>query len=143
MSFVDLRTYFESAMGQVDPDFREWEDAFNIENIPSSILDKSWHIQFGPFSYNAGGAHTCLSFSCPVVLNVFFKGYRNPKEAIDTALVFADAIVRECTKPVLRLNQPRIKNVLPSLGSVRELATTNDNAAVLELQFTCEVLVGN
>lgn len=141
MTFSTIRTYFEERMATVDSELKEWEDAFNIDNIPSSILDKSWHIQFNPFSYNTGGAHTCLSFTCPVTLNVFFKGYRNPKEAIDTALIFADAIIKECTKPVLRLNQPKIKNVLPSLVSVRELDTTNDNAAVLELQFNCEVKV--
>jgi hypothetical protein len=141
MTFSTLRPYFEQRMLAVDAELKEWEDGFNIDNIPSSILDKSWHIQFNPFSYNTGGAHTCLSFNCPVTLNVFFKGYRNPKEAIDTALIFADAIIKECTKPVQRLNQPKIKNVLPSLVSVRELDTTNDNAAVLELQFNCEVKV--
>jgi hypothetical protein len=141
MTFSTIRTYFEERMTTVDSELKEWEDGFNIDNIPSSILDKSWHIQFNPFSYIAGGAHTCLSFNCPITLNVFFKGYRNPKEAIDTALIFADAIIKECTKPVQRLNQPKIKNVLPSLVSVRELDTTNDNAAVLELQFDCEVRV--
>jgi hypothetical protein len=139
MSFSTLRTYFEERMATVDSELKEWEDAFNIENIPSSVLDKSWHIDFAPFSYKTGGAQTCLSFECPVTLNVFFKGYRNPKEAIDTALIFADAIIKECTKPVQRLNQPKIKNVLPSLVSVRELDTTNDNAAILEVQFNCEV----
>jgi hypothetical protein len=141
MSFSTLRNYFEDRMITVDSELKEWEDAFNIDNIPSSILDKSWHIEFNPFSYNTGGAHTCLSFDCPVTLNVFFKGYRNPKEAIDTALIFADAIIKECTKPVLRLNQPKIKNVLPSLVSVRELDVTNDNAAILEIQFNCEVRI--
>lgn len=139
MSFSTLRPYFQERMLAVDTELREWEDAFNIENIPSSILDKSWHIQFLPFSYNTGGAQTCLSFDCPVTLSVFFKGYRNPREAVDTALIFADAIMKECTKPVQRLNQPMIKNVLPSLVNVRELDTTNDNAAILEIQFNCEV----
>lgn len=139
MSFSTIRPYFQDRMIAVDSELREWEDAFNLENIPSTILDKSWHIQFNPMGYNTGGAQTCLSFDCPVTLSVFFKGYRNPREAVDTALIFADAIIKECTKPVQRLNQPNIKNVLPSLVSVRELDTTNDNAAILEIQFSCEV----
>lgn len=141
MSFITLRTYFEERMSAVDPDFREWEDAFNIENIPSTILDKSWHVRFGPFNY-VGSAHTCLSFDCPVSLSVFVKGYRNPKEAVDTALNLADAIITECTSPVHRLNQAKIKNVLPRIVDVRELSTTNDNSAVLEIQFSCEVILG-
>lgn len=140
MSFLTLRQYFETSMLNVDSEFREWEDAFNIDNIPSTILDKSWHLRFQPFSF-LRNAQTCMNFDCPVTLNVFVKGYRNPKEAVDTALILADAIIKECTKPVRRLNQPAIKNVLPNLVDVRELAQSNDNAAVLELQFNCEVIV--
>lgn len=141
MSFSTIRPYFQERMGAVDPEFKEWEDAFNIDNIPATIIDKSWHLQFQPFSYNTGGAHTCLSFECPITLSVFFKGYRNPVEAVDMALIYADAILKECTKPVQRLNQPKIKNVLPNNVSVRGLSDSNDNAAVLEIQFICEVRV--
>ena len=141
MSFKTIRPYFQERMSAVDAEFREWEDAFNIDNIPATILDKSWHLRFQPFSYNTGGAHTCLSFECPITLSVFVKGYRNPVEAVDMALIFADAILKECTKPVLRLNQPKIKNVLPNNVSVRELSDSNDNAAVLEIQFICEVMI--
>ena len=140
MSFTDLRPYFQARLAAVDPDFREWEDGFNVDNIPSTILDKSWHLRFDPFSY-VGTAHTCLSFDCGLTMSVFFKGYRNPQEAIDSALFFADAIIKECTNPVHRLNQPKIKNVLPSTVAVRELGATNDNAVVLEIQLTCEVIL--
>lgn len=141
MSFSTIRPYFQERMSVIDTELKEWEDAFNVDNIPATILDKSWHLDFSPFSYNTGGAHTCLSFECPITLSVFFKGYRNPVEAVDMALLFADAILKECTKPVQRLNQPKIKNVLPGNISVRELSDSNDNAAVLEIQFFCEVIV--
>jgi hypothetical protein len=127
-------------MSAVDPDFKEWEDGFNVENIPSTILDKSWHFVFNPSNY-IGSAHTCLNFTAPVMLRVFLKGYRNPKEAIDTALLFADAIIKECTKPINRLNQPKIKNVLPGIVSVQELGSTNDNSVILELQFNCTIIL--
>lgn len=139
-SFITLRQYFVDRMAAVDPDLKEWDDAFNIENIPSSVLDKSWHITFGTFNYT-GSAHTCLNFDCPVTLSVMFKGYRAPKEAIDTALTFADSIVKECTKPVQRLNQPSIKNVLPGIVNIRELGASNDNVVVLEIQFNCIVII--
>lgn len=143
MSFATIRPYFQERMKAVDPDFREWEDAFNINNIPSSILDKSWHLDFSTFSYNTGGAHLCLSFDCPISLSVVFKGYRAPSEAVDMAMLFADSIIKECTKPTHRLTQPKIKNVLPSSVSVRELSDSNDNSAVLEIQFSCEVIIGS
>lgn len=141
MSFSTIRPYFQERMFAVDVELREWEDAFNIENIPSSILDKSWHLDFSNFSYNTGGAHTCLSFEVPLNLSVFFKGYRNPVEAIDTALVFADAIVKECMNPVHRLNQISIKNILPNGINLKDLSDSNDNTVILEIKFICEVII--
>lgn len=140
MSFIDLRAYFQERMLTVDPDLREWDDAFSVDNIPSTILDKSWHIQFEQFNYT-GTAHTCLSFDSPVKIRVLFKGYRVTKEAVDTALTMADAIVKECTKPVHRLNQPNIKNVLPAFISINQLGATNDNVVILEINFRCEVIL--
>lgn len=140
MSFNTLRAYFETRMAVTDPDLHEWEDAFGVDNIPSGILDHSWHIEFGPFNY-VGTAHTCLEFNCPVSLRVYLKGYRYPKEAIDSGMILADAIVKECCKPLNRLNQPYIKNVLPNTIDVRALGQTNDNAVVLSLSFDCNVLV--
>lgn len=141
MSFSTIKPFFEARMVAVDPELKEWCDAFNIDNIPATILDKSWHIRFDPFSYSTGAAQVCLPFECPITISVFFKGYRNPREAVDMALIFADAIVKECTKPVQRLNQPSIKNVLPNNVSIRELSDSNDNAAVLEIQFLCNVIL--
>lgn len=138
MSFADLRPYFQARFANVDSDLKEWCDAFNIENIPSTIIDKSYHIREGAFTY-VGTAQTCMSFSCPVNLTVCFKGYGDPKEAIDTALKMANDIVKECTKPVHRLNQRFIKNVLPEVISAREYSQSNDNIVVLEIQFNCLV----
>lgn len=138
MSFIDLRPYFQARMKTVDSDLREWEDAFSLDNIPSTIIDKSWHIAFDSMTYT-GSAHTCHRFNSPITLSVVFKGYRYTNEGVDSALLFADAIVKECTNPVHRLNQARIKNVLPNQISIRELGPTNDNVAVLEIRFDCEV----
>lgn len=140
MSFTTIKPYFQARMQAVGGGLKEWEDAFNIENIPSNVLDKAWHIAFESSNYR-GTAHTCLTFSAPVKLSVCFKGYRNPQEAVDTAWVFADAIVKECCASIPRLNQPSIKNVLPNTVNIRSLAATNDNVAVLELGFVCEVKI--
>lgn len=141
MSFIDLRPYFQARMKTVDEDLREWEDGFNIENIPSTILNKSWHFKTGLFSNIGAQGHTAFKFTCPVTINVILKGYGQPKEAIDTALFLSDAIVKECTDVVHRLNQANIKNVLPDTVNIRELSQTNDNIVVLEMQFNCTVMI--
>lgn len=140
MSFALVHPYFQSAMSAVDSEFKEWEDAFSIDNIPASIIDRSWHFRFFAGSYT-GSAHTCLGFNVPVQISLVIKGYRNPKEAIDTAAQYADAIVQEVCKPSRRLNQVKIKNVLPSTVSIRELGQSNDNVVVLEIQFVCSIFI--
>lgn len=142
MSFIDLRPYFKARMKAVDTEFKEWTDAFNIENIPAGILDKSWHFSVGPMNYT-GTAQTCLHFQCPITVRLFIKGYREPQKGVDYAMKYADAIVKEVCSPLNRLNQAKIKNVLPNLIDIRELAQGNDNCAVLELTFDCEVVVCN
>lgn len=138
MSFSTIPIYLRALLPNVDADFKEWDDAFNIENIPSTILDKSWHVGYSSFTYQ-GSAQNCLGYSCPVTLSLFLKGYRHPQEAIDSALFFADAITKEVCKPSNRLNQAYIKNVLPGTIRMRALAQDNDNTVVLELGFNFNV----
>jgi len=134
MRFKSLRDYYRLRLKAVDPDFREWEDGFSFDNIPSNILDGSWHLTFNPFTYT-GTAQTCLGFSCPVVLRVFLKGHRCPQDAIDKALDLADSIISEICAPVNRLSQAYIKNVLPSNVDIQALDSSNDNAVILILGF--------
>lgn len=140
MAFVDLKPYFQARMKVVDPDLREWEDSFSIENIPAQIVDKAWHIRVEPTSY-IGTAHECMNFSAPVTLRVCLKGYKYPYEAIDSAHVLADAIIKECCKASNRLSQANIKNVLPNLVSVREIGQSNDNIVVLEISLNCQIIL--
>jgi len=139
MSFTDLHPYFQERMKAVDADFQEWEDAFNVENIPSTIIDKSWHFALQPMIFQTGRTQTCFKFSCPVKLSVMLKGYRTPKEAVDSGAYYAQAIVNECCKHSVRLNQPHIKNVLPNVIDMRQLSQSNDNIVVLEITFDCAV----
>lgn len=141
MSFAAIRPYFNARMLAVDPDFREWEDAFNVDNIPSTMFDKAWHLEFSPSTFGQAN-QACLTFLVPVSLKVFLKGYRSPKDAVDKALSLAESIVKEASGPSNRLNQPLIKNVLPNLVDVRKLSETNDNSVVLEISFNCLIIIG-
>lgn len=140
MSFDTLRPYIQSRLRVVDPDLTEWEDAFNIENIPASILDKAWHLTFGAFLY-VGTAHNCFAYQCPITLRLFLKGYRTPQLGVDSALFFSESITKEVCKPSQRLTQAKIKNVLPTSINIRELAQDNDNTVILEMGFNFNVFL--
>lgn len=140
MSFVDVKPYFQARMKATDADLNEWQDAFDVNNIPATVIDKAWHIRVGTMSYQ-GSKHECLAFGVPVDLKVCLKGYRSPYEAVDNAHGLADAIIKECCKSTTSLNQANIKNVIPNLVNVREIGPSNDNLVVLEISFNVLIYI--
>lgn len=140
MSLDSLRPYFQGAILATDPDFREWEDAFNVENIPNTALDCAWHFSVLPSSLVSFN-QACLQMDVPIVLNAWVKGYRTPIEAVDLGLKRIESMVKECLRHSRRLTQPTIKNVLPTGFNVEAIAATNDNIARLVLNFTCRVII--
>jgi hypothetical protein len=139
MSFQSLKPYFKARLEAANGGAlqgKEWQDAFNVDNIPSTALDGAYHIEIDPATY-LGTAHSCLGFKAPVRVRAFFKGHKTAAAAIDKATLYADSIIKECCKSPNRLNQPSIKNVLPNSVDIRALAESNDNVALLDLLFDC------
>jgi len=139
MSFVDLRPYFQGRVAAADSDFTEWTDAFAEDNIPSSLMDKAYHIKYGDFALKSGVQNGAFLYDGPVTVNFYFKGYKDPIDAIDTAWTKAETIIQECCKNTQRLSQSKIKNVLASFAGVSQLGATNDNVVKLSIVFLCTV----
>ncbi len=137
MALTDVRAYFRTRMNALN--FKEWPDGFNFENIPSNILDKSFHIQSDTITPDAVNM-TTYDFSSPVTLRLFVKGFRNPAQAIDDAIVFYESILCEVLDPANRLGT-LIQNVTPGSTSILPLSDNNDNAVILEMEFTARVFL--
>lgn len=145
MSFTSIRPYFSERLQAVDPDLKEWTDAFNIENIPETVIDKSWHLSFGLASAVSMN-QTCLSYKYPVSLDVFFKGYRNPSDAVDTANSYGESILREILKHSNRLtivptSAAKIINVRSTIMQVLPIDQSNDNTVRLQMEFEADVYI--
>lgn len=137
MSFTGLKPYFKAQIATINNGaLTEWVDAFNVENIPATTLDKAYHIEINPSTY-LGTAHGCLAFSAGVKVRAFFKGYKDASSAIDKATEYADYIIKAVCKSTARLNEAKLKNVLPSSVDIRALDGSNDNVAVVEMVFNC------
>jgi len=139
MSFTGLKPYFKTRLDSINSGaLKEWADAFNVDNIPATALDKAYHIEIQPASY-VGSAHGCLGFSASVRVRAFFKGHARPALAIDKAAEYVDSIIKECCKSTNRLNEPKVKNILPNSVDIKALEQSNDNVAVLDIVFSCTV----
>lgn len=133
MGLVDVRAYFRDRLDSLG--YTEWTDGFNVENIPSTILDRSYHVESGDISTTASN-HQPHRFDCPVTVRLFIKGYLDPKSAIDDSYALCEDILAEVLLPTNRLDTANgLSDVQPQGISVRPLTLQNDNGVVLEINF--------
>lgn len=118
--------------------YSEWRDGFNSENIPSSLLDNSFHIVSGDVSPTVN--HQGHEFECPITIRIFKKGFLDPVSAIDDSYVDVETIYAEILSPSNRLGSS-VHDIVPTGISVSPLTLQNDNAAVIDIQFNAKTFM--
>ena len=136
MALVDVRPYMRSIMDGLD--YSEWKDGFNSENIPSTIIDGSYHLATGTITGSTANQQI-RTFDYTLVTRVFFKGFRDPAGAIDDALGAADTILASALADASRLSQANIKDIIPNTIQVLPLEASNDNSVILEMDFSFNI----
>lgn len=133
MTLGGLRAFYSAKLTALN--LREWTDGFSRANIPSNILDNSFHIEIGQIS--SGPANNLIhEFKAPVIIRVFFKGYRNPAEAMDNALATGNSILNALLKSSVRFGgTDNLKDIRPVSVNPIPLSDSNDNSLILELAF--------
>jgi len=137
MSLVNIKPYFRSRLESLG--YVEWDDAFNSDNIPETILDNAYHI-FLPSITGGPINHTDQSTESEITLLVFKKGYRNSNEAIDESILSVETIVKDVCKIANRTSL--LLNVVFNSADISKIDQSSDNAVVLELRFTAFVQIG-
>lgn len=139
MALTDVRAYFRTRMNALS--YKEWDDGFNVQNIPSTILNGSYHIETGSIS-GRPSPHIGHEFEYPVTVRLFLKGYRTPASAIDNSITAGQNILSGVLATANRLgNGSTIMDIVPvSIEPIR-LDGTNDNSVILELQFVARVMM--
>jgi hypothetical protein len=97
MSLTAIRPYFTARL--TDAGFTEWEDAFQDDNIPSTLLDRS----FFQLITNASGVQTnnnSIEVTTLVEVRCFFKGYNTPRVAYEEAIAKSEEVIKACVSVV-------------------------------------------
>ena len=116
--------------------FREWTDSFDIENIPSTLFDKAFHINVGPVSPEGGISQSDIRFSVEARVQFCFKAFRNIAQGIDDAYLALDDILDGILDPAFRLSNTGVfKELQPTSAEVFEFSADNDNLVILEVTF--------
>lgn len=137
MSLTNIKPYFRTRLDSLG--YTEWDDAFNVDNIPETILENSYHVLLPSIS---GGPinHTDQSTESDVTVLVFKKGYRNSNDAIDEAILSVENIVKDVCKTVNRTST--LLNVVFNEATIDKINDANDNAVILEFKFKAYVQIG-
>src|ERR1700754_4025658 len=94
-SLSQIKPYFRTQLDALE--YHEHKDGFFRNNIPETVLDKSYHLLVGPV---VGGpvSHTHQTTDTEVSVALYLRGYRSSEEAIDQALLAMDTIIKNCCK---------------------------------------------
>lgn len=136
--FTPIRAYFRTNMDALG--FTEWKDGFNVDNIPATRLEKSYHLSAVTGSRRDAYDMTSQDIDAEIVIRIARKGFRDPASAIDQCAVDLDAILLRVLAPSRRLGAA-IKNVFYRSHVIDPVADSNDNVAVLEITFGCLIIL--
>lgn len=140
MSITAARSYFRARSEAVG--LREWKDGFNFQNIPSTILNKSFHIEQAQI-VGVKLNQNDQEINSSITIRIFVKGFRDAASGIDSALVLTEDLITECVEPGNRLTQSTgIKNIVFENANIEALGPDNDNAAVASLTFRAFTVLG-
>lgn len=137
MSLSFVAPYFESIL--TEQGWTRWEDPFKTDNIPSDILDHSFHIEIGDIT-GEGQNQTALETRTNVVVRLFRKGFQNPNAVKEELLREVQALLCEALKHSKRLTAT-IKNVEFISARFEPLNFENDNSMLATVSFRTRVLL--
>ena len=130
------RDFIKARLLEENSAFKQWGDGFNRDNIPRTIFDKAYFIRLSNPSNNVT-ENGYIDDNIEAELELFFKGFRDPQEAIDKALDVAYNIKRRSSNPCHW--DTTIKYV--SIDSiVAEPIESNDNSIIIRLVYSFRLI---
>lgn len=116
-----------------DNGFEEWKDAFNIENIPSSRLNKSFHTNLSRVTKRTL-EQNMLQMTSSVEVTWFIKGFKYPKDAKTEAYKLIEKLYIKLLNVVVRTTSG-VTNIIPVDTTIEAINVTNDNIVIVKMSF--------
>ena len=137
MSFALARSYFSTIA--TNQGFKKHYDGFSTENIPSTVIDRAYHVE--ALNFTGLGNNQGLQVEASVTVRLYFKAFRDVDGAIEAATTAGETFVETALASENRL-QSVIKNVVFESMTLAPLGATNDNLVVCELAFSVTFIKG-
>jgi hypothetical protein len=136
MSLANIKPYFRDRMAAVGYE-NEHTEAFNLENIPSTLRDEAFHILVGAATGQSNNQNH-LVMTVEVELQMFFKGYRSEEDGRLRAEIAMENILKETLTAKNRVTQAStgIKNVEVDTAAIAPLDESRDNVSAMAILFS-------
>lgn len=136
MSLDLIRPYFRAQVSSLG--FEEWPDGYGDDNIPATILDRSFHQRVISVDGRAVNQET-IEYMTTHSVKVFFKGFNDPSSAIDQGILDAQSIIVKCMK-LSDYTTAGLKGIFFDSMTVDPYdETANDNIIVATIIFNIRV----
>ena len=142
MSLSQVRTYFNQEIIKVSPDRSEWRDAFNIENVPRTLLNKRYHIDTTSVASSPQSDHH-VEDNFAVTVTIWKQGFNEVATALDELLDEAHCIRMQLINP---------RNVNDFAGDIDRVDSvsieptafddSNDNIVQMDMIFNVVLFFG-
>lgn len=135
MSLTAVRPYFRARAASSS--WKEWKDVFDENNIPSTLIDGSFHLP--PFTTNVSRQNQLdAEISVSQKVTYFRKGFQNVADGLDKAISGSETFIKACLKASNRLTGAGIKNVTLAGVSHDQVGNNND---IIKVSMDFQVLV--
>lgn len=143
MNYKTISSYLSARIKTIDPEFSEHLDAFNEENISSSKINKVFFIS----PPSMVGSYINQNLTSDIInfhVSLYFKGFRDPRQAIDLGFDIANKFRLTCMNPV---NLATLAGTYPQTKVLKSNITcepfdTNDNIVKYKLDFEMKTFYG-
>ena len=132
MSLSGVRQYFVNRMKVAG--YVEHFDPFDADNVPNTILHKTFFINVGSFE-GVKLNQRDQEMRCPIAVRIFLKGYQNVAAAIDAGLEESEKLCQDILKASNRLGNP-VKNVTLNRIVPEAFSVTNSSIVIVTMEFT-------
>lgn len=136
MSISLVKPYFTQQLDALG--LTEWTDAFGDDNLPSTVVDRSYHQRVVTVNGTSVNQET-LEYLINHELKIYFKSFNDTDLGIDNALIESESVIVKCCN-LPDYSTAGLKGVFLDSMDVSPFDNeVNDNLMVATIQFSVRV----
>lgn len=136
MSISLIKPYFTQQLNTLG--LTEWTDAFGEDNLPSTVVDRSYHQRVVTVSGTSINQET-LEYLVNHELKIYFKSFNDTDLGVDNALIESESVIVKCCN-LPDYSTAGLKGVFLDSMDVSPFDNeVNDNLMVATIQFSVRI----